>query len=59
MQDILVHASRLDPWTHGVEYAARMAGFLGTSITGAYIYSSPLYTAPPYCSAELLAAIFR
>jgi len=59
MQDILVHASRLDPWTHGVEYAARMAGVLGTSITGAYIYSSPLYTAPPYCSAELLAAIFE
>lgn len=59
MQDILVHANRLEPWTHGVEYAARMAAFLGASITGAYIYSSPLYTAPPYCSAELLEAIFE
>lgn len=59
MQDILVHATRLEPWTRSVEYAARLAALLEISVTGAYVYSSPLYTAPPYCSTELLSAIFE
>lgn len=59
MQDILVHASRLEPWTRGVDYGVRLAALLKASVTGAYVYSSPLYTVPPYCSAELLEAIFE
>lgn len=59
MQDILVHTSGLQPWTRGVEYAARLAARLGASLSGAYVYPSPLYTAPPYSSPALISAIFE
>jgi hypothetical protein len=59
MQDILVHATRLEPWSSNIEYGARLASLIQGSVTGAYVYSSPLYTAPPYCSTELLTAIIE
>jgi nucleotide-binding universal stress UspA family protein len=59
MQDILVHASRLEPWSSSIEYGVRLASLIKGSVTGAYVYSSPLYTAPPYCSTELLTAIIE
>lgn len=59
MRDILVHISRYPTWTGGVEYAAHLAAALDASLTGAYVYPSPLYMMPPYGSPELLSAMIE
>lgn len=59
MRDILVHINRYTTWGGGVEYAARLAAALGSSLTGAYVYPSPLYMMPPYGSPELLSAMIE
>ncbi|HEY6985873.1 MAG TPA: universal stress protein [Rhodanobacteraceae bacterium] len=60
MQDILVYTDNFrQPWKPAIEYAGRLAVALGASLTGTYIYPSPLYTAPRYSSPDLIAAIFQ
>ena len=60
MQDILAYTDNCRrPWDPAVEYAGRLAASLGASLTGAYVYPSPLYTAPRYSSPDLLEAIFQ
>lgn len=60
MQDILVYTDNFRlPWKPAIEYAGRLAAALGASLTGAFVYPSPLYTAPRYSSAALLEAIFE
>lgn len=60
MQDILVYTpSFKQPWARSIEYGGRLAASLGASLTGAYVYPSPLYTAPPYASHDLISAIFE
>jgi len=57
MFDIVVSVSRLQPWSHGVEYAGALAAALGGSLTGAYVYPAPLYTLPPYSSPALISVV--
>ena len=60
MQDILVYTDDFRrPWKPAVEYAGRLAAMLDASLTGAYVYPSPLYTAPRHSAPELIDAIFR
>jgi len=59
MRDILVHLSRFTTWTGGAEYAARIAAALDASLTGAYVYPSPLYMMPPYGSPALLSVMIE
>jgi len=60
MQDILAYTDNFrSPWKPAVEYAGRLAVTLGASLTGAYVYPSPLYTAPRFSSPDLIAAIFQ
>jgi len=60
MQDILVHTSSFkQPWSRAIEYGGRLAAMIGASLTGAYIYPSPLYAAPRYCPPDLITAIFE
>jgi nucleotide-binding universal stress UspA family protein len=60
MQDILVYTDKFrQPWTSAVEYAARFAAALDATLTAAYVYPSPLYTAPRYSAPSLIEAIWR
>ncbi|MGA9342926.1 MAG: universal stress protein [Rhodanobacteraceae bacterium] len=60
MQDVLVYARSLEqPWGRAVQYGANLARRLDAALTGACVSPSPLYTAPPYSSLELVAAIFE
>jgi nucleotide-binding universal stress UspA family protein len=60
MQDILVHTDTFSrPWAAAVEYAARLAAALRASLTAAYVYPSPLYTAPRCSSPALIDAIWN
>ena len=60
MQDILVYTDHFQrPWKPAIEYAGRVAVRLDASLSGAYIYPSPLYTAPRYSSPALIEAIFE
>ncbi len=59
MRDILVYTDNSRrPWTTAVEYAARLAAALRASLTAAYVYPSPLYTAPRYSAPALIEAIW-
>jgi nucleotide-binding universal stress UspA family protein len=59
MQDILVYTDNFRrPWKPAIEYAGRLAVALHASLSGAYIYPSPMYTAPRFSSPELIAAIW-
>ena len=58
MQDILVYTDDFRrPWKPAIEYAAHLAVTLGASLSGAYVYPSPLYTAPRFSAPDLIAAI--
>ena len=58
MNDLLIHVRSLDPWTRAAEYGVRLAALTEATVTGAFVYPSPLQVAPTYSSPELLAAIF-
>lgn len=60
MQDILVYTDDFRrPWKPAIEYAAHLAVTLGASLSGAYVYPSPLYTAPRFSAPDLIAAIWE
>jgi nucleotide-binding universal stress UspA family protein len=60
MQEILVYTDNFKrPWAPSVEYAGRLAATLRASLTAAYVYPSPLYTAPRYSSPALIEAIWN
>lgn len=58
MNDLLIHVRSLDPWTRAAEYGVGLAALTEATVTGAFVYPSPLQVAPTYSSPELLAAIF-
>lgn len=58
MNDLLIHVRSLDPWTRAAEYGVGLAALIEATVTGAFVYPSPLQVAPTYSSPELLAAIF-
>jgi nucleotide-binding universal stress UspA family protein len=60
MQDILVYTDNFRrPWTPAIEYAGRLAAAHEATLTAAYVYPSPLYTAPRYSAPSLIEAIWR
>lgn len=59
MRDILAYSANFRSWSGGVAYAADLAARLDGSLTGVYVYPSPLYMLPPYGSADLLEAILE
>lgn len=60
MQDVLVYTDTFRrPWTAAIEYAGRLAAAHHATLTAAYVYPSPLYTAPRYSAPSLIDAIWR
>jgi nucleotide-binding universal stress UspA family protein len=57
MHDILVHANNFTTWSHGVEYAAKLAAAQSAALTAVYVYPSPLHMMPAYGAEALLATI--
>lgn len=57
MRDVLVHAHQLKVRQGAVDYAADLAARLDGSLTGAYIYPSPMVIMPPFGAPELVADI--
>lgn len=58
MQDLLVYSRDFESWSDGTTYAALLAAQLKASLTGVFVYPSPLYAAPSFGSSTLLTAIF-
>ena len=59
MRDILTYSANFRSWSGGVAYAADLTARLDGSLTGVYVYPSPLYMLPPYGSADLLEALLE
>jgi len=57
MRDVLVHANQIHAWKGAVDYAADLAARLDGSLTGAYIYPSPMVIMPPFGAPDLVAEI--
>lgn len=57
--DVLAYSPSYQSWSDGVFYAADLAARLDGSLTGAFVYASPLYMLPPCGSADLLEAILE
>ncbi len=59
MRDILALATRFSSWNGSVAYAADLAARVDGTLTGAYVYPSPLYMMPPYASPQLLEIVLE
>lgn len=59
MRDILANASNHQTWGTDLAYAAGLAARLGASLTGVYVYPSPMTLVPPYASGGLLETILE
>lgn len=59
MYDILVNTINFDSWPRGAQYGTRLAALMQASVTGAYIYPSPLYATPSFSSPELIEAVIE
>lgn len=59
MYDILVNALNYEDWSRGVQYGTQLAALMQASVTGAYIYPSPLYATPSFGTPELIEAILE
>lgn len=57
IRDILVYADSFEVWSHGVDYAARLAASLSGSLTAVYVYPTPNYMMPAYGAPALLTEI--
>lgn len=57
MRDVLVHATRFKEWTGAIEYAADLTARLDGSLTGTYVFPSPMAIMPPFGPPDLLAAV--
>lgn len=57
MYDILVNTITVESWPRGAQYGAHLAALMQASVTGAYIYPSPLYATPSFSSPELIGAV--
>ncbi|MEI7037413.1 universal stress protein [Fulvimonas yonginensis] len=57
MYDIVVNAINFETWPRGAQYGARLAALMEASLTGAYIYPSPLYAMPSFSTPELIQAV--
>ncbi len=59
MRDILANAGNHQTWDTDLAYAAGLAARLDASLTGVYVYPSPMTLVPPYASGGLLEAILE
>lgn len=59
MYDILVNSIEFENWPRGTQYGAQLAALMQASITGAYIYPSPLYATPSFSTPELIEAVLE
>ena len=59
MYDILVNTIQFDRWSRGAQYGAQLAALMRASITGAYIYPSPLYATPSFGTPEIIEAVIN
>jgi hypothetical protein len=57
MYDVLVNTINFETWPKGAHYGARLAAQMQGSLTGAYIYPSPLYATPSFSTPELIEAV--
>ncbi|MGS1121726.1 ATP-binding protein [Rhodanobacter sp. UC4436_H3] len=59
MYDILVNTIDFESWSRGAQYGTRLAALMQASVTGAYVYPSPLYASPSFGSPELVEAVLE
>ena len=59
MYDILVNTINFKNWSRGAHYGTRLAALMQASVTGAYVYPSPLYATPSLSSPELIEAVLE
>lgn len=59
MYDILVNTINFESWSRGAQYGTQLAGLLQASVTGAYVYPSPLYATPSFSTPELIEAVLE
>lgn len=59
MYDILVNTLDFENWSRGARYGTQLAKLLQASVTGAYIYPSPLYATPSFSTPEMIEAVLE
>ncbi|HEV2540116.1 MAG TPA: universal stress protein [Frateuria sp.] len=59
MYDILVNTIDFENWPRATQYGTQLAGLLQASVTGAYVYPSPLYATPSFSTPELIEAMLE
>jgi len=59
MYDILINTLGFDGWPRGARYGVQLARLLQASVTGAYVYPSPLYATPSFSTPELIEAVLE
>lgn len=57
MYDILINTINFENWSRGAQYGTQLAALMQASVTGAYIYPSPLYATPSFSTPELIQAV--
>jgi nucleotide-binding universal stress UspA family protein len=59
MYDILINTLSHENWSRGAQYGTQLAGLLQASVTGVYVYPSPLYATPSFSTPEVIEAVLE
>jgi hypothetical protein len=59
MYDILINAINFGNWPRGAQYGTQLAALMHASVTGAYVYPSPLYATSNLSTPELIEAVME
>ena len=59
MYDILINTLDFESWSRGARYGTQLASLLRASVTGAYVYPSPLYATPSFSTPVLIEAVLE
>lgn len=59
MRDILYFADNFAHWRGGAHFAARLVAWQDGTLTGAFVYPSPLATMPPVIAPDVLSVVME
>lgn len=59
MYDILINTIDLESWPPAAQYGTQLAGLMQASVTGTYIYPSPIYATPSFGTPELIDVLIE
>ncbi|MFC5434989.1 universal stress protein [Rhodanobacter umsongensis] len=59
MYDILINTIDFESWPRAAQYGTQLAGLMQASVTGAYVYPSPLFATPSFSTPELIDVLIE